>query len=449
MKRLLLFIAVSVFMASVTSAQSSEVILLNHKTLAKKAASSDEQILNEKKSAKSSTWQKRGKLYQDVFNQGLEQLTLGMGASSFKIFYGNPISTTKPDSNNVVIHKYEFINYHTENDVFRAWTRNNPISENPLDVALESYQKAIELEDAAKQMKLQEKIKDNLVDLKAQYQSLGQSKYFLGDYEGALESFASILEVNDFPIFEGVIDTMMINFSGIVAREIGRINNDEAMYRKALDYYRQLTELEYGGINTYIQMTRDYYMIGDTLGSIENLKRGLVQYPDSSMLVTLIAQAYYLTGENEAGIAFTDERIESRPNCAEAYYWKALLLTNHDDLSQDTIDMSLELYEKAIEVDPTNAPIWYQSGYVYYAVGANYFEQEGLEDDADFREELIKKGTENYEKAVIKLEKTYELTADDPILRGDSLDLLKRIYYKLYGSDDERYQNTMERLKNR
>lgn len=448
MKRLLLFIAVSVFMTSVISAQTSDVILLNYKTLAKKAASSDKQILDAKKSAKSSTWQKRGKLYQDVFNQGLEQLPLGIGAASIKIFYQNPISTTEPDSSGGVIFKYESINYHVMDEMLRGWTRNNPICENPLDVALESYKKAVELEDPEKQMKLQEKLKKNLVDLKGQYQSLGQSSYYLGEYEDALSSFASILSVNEFPIFEGVIDTMMINFSGIVAREVGRINEDDEMYKMAIGYYKQLTDLGFGGINTYIQMTRDYYVIGDTLGAIENLKRGLIQYPDSSMLVTLAAQAYYLIGENEAGMEFTDERLETTPDCAEAYYWKALLLTNHDNLSQDTIDISLELYEKALEFAPTKSSIWYQTGYVYYAVGANYFEQEGLENDQDYREKLIQKGNENYEKAAIKLEKTYELTTDDIVLRNDALDLLKRVYYKLYGSEDDRYLKTMERIKN-
>jgi len=447
MKRLLLFIAVSIFMASAVNAQE-EVILLSHKTLVKKAASSDEQILDAKKSAKSSTWSKRGKLYQDVFNQGLEQLTLGMGSTSMKIFYGDPISTTEVDSNNVIVFNYETINYYVEDDKLRGWTRNNPITEKPLEEALKAYQKAVKLTDEEKQLKLQEKLEKNLIDLKDQFKSLGQCNYFFEEYEDALNNFSAILEINQLPIFEGVVDTMMINFSGIVAREVGRTNKDNDMTRKAISYYKQLTELEYGGINTFIQMTRDYYSIGDTLAAIENLKRGLVQYPDSSMLVTLAAQAYYLMHENEAGIEFTNERIEATPMCGEAYYWKALLITNHDNLSQDTIDMSLDLYAKGVEVDPTNAPIWYQAGYVYYAVGANFFEQESYEADPDFRQELIDKGNDNYEKAVFRLEKTYDLTEDDLSIRTETLDLLKRVYYKLYGNEDERYLSTMERIKN-
>ena len=136
MKRLLLLISVTLIISMNLEAQdaAAEVILLNHKTLAKKTASSDEQILNEKKSAKSTTWIKRGKLYQDVYNQGLEQIMLGSTPKTVQIFYGEPLSS-ETDSNSVEIQKYETINYHYENEILRAWTRNNPISANPLDVA--------------------------------------------------------------------------------------------------------------------------------------------------------------------------------------------------------------------------------------------------------------------------------------------------------------------------
>ena len=253
--------------------------------------------------------------------------------------------------------------------------------------------------------------------------------------------------MNKFSSYDGIVDTLMISFSGIVAREIGRVNKDNDYYQKAISYYKTLTELEYGGTNTYIQMTRDYYAIGDTLAAIENLKRGLEQHPDSSILVTVTAQAYYLLHDNDGGIEFVDQRLEKNPNCSEAYYWKGLLLTNHKDLGQDTIDMALELYEKALEIDPSKTAIWYQAGYVYYALGANFYEQEGYEDDPEFRAELAAKGEENYVKAAEKLEKVYELAVNDVSLQSEALDLLKRIYYKLYGSEDSRYIEVMEKIK--
>lgn len=455
MKRLIYFAVLAAFMTGSVAAQDASVpIMLNYSTLKKKAEKSDEEIAHEKKGQKSKTWVKRGELFQDVDNQGLEQLQLGIDKNTVKIFYKEPLSVEEKEDN-VEVLKYETINYILENERLRGWTRNDPIAEDPLKEALKSYKKAIELEDQDDQMKLQEKIKDNLDELKLQFQRSGQNKYFLEEYYDALHAFESILDVNKLPVYKGEIDTLMINYCGIVSREIGARqmeegNKEEAerMYRKTIDYYHKLSELGYGGSSNYIQMTRDYYAIGDTLGAIENLKEGLQQYPDSSLLVTVAAQAYYLMDRNEEGLEFIAERLKQQPECPAAYYWKGLLITNEDDVEEETIERALALYDTSLMYDPTNGNVWYQSGYVNYAVGANYFEQESYEEDPDFRKELNAKGVSYYEHAIEKLEKTFEISGNDPTLQRESLDLLKRIYYKLYGGEDERYIKTNERLQN-
>ena len=455
MKRLKLvtIVTVFIFVSALTKAQGGAApILLNHSTLQKKADKSDEQIVHEKKGMKETTWIKRGELFQDIDNLGLEQIQLGMDQTTVKLFYNNPESTDKKDD--VEIYKYETINYFFENGRLRGWTRNNPIHENPLTEALRSYKKAIELTDDDKKMKAQEKIKDNLEELKLQFQRRGQNQYYHENYLASLQAFESIHEVNNIPIFEGVIDTLMINYCGIVAREIGvrylqdgKEQKAEEMYKKAIDYYDQLSDLGYGGSSNYIQMTRDYYAIGDTLGAINNLKKGLDQYPDSTLLVTVAAQAYYLMKENEKGLEFIAERLEKKPKCPAAYYWKGLLITNVKDVEEELIKEALALYDTSLMYDPANASVWYQSGYVNYAVGASYYEQESYEENAEMRKTLNEKGKEYYVSAAEKLEKTYELSADDPVIRKEALDLLKRIYYKLYGSEDEHYIRTNERLQ--
>lgn len=455
MKRLMLVTVITVFIFGNALAQApggATPILLNHSTLQKKAEKSNERIAHERRGARERTWRKRGELFQDIDNQGLEQVQLGMDQTTLKLFYDNPESIDKKED--VEIYKYETINYFFENGRLRGWTRNNPIHENPLAEALRSYKKAIELTDEGKKMNTQEKIKDNLVELKLQFQRKGQNQYYHENYLASLEAFESIHEVNDMSVFDGVIDTLMINYCGIVAREIGaRYMRDgkeqkaEEMYRKAIDYYDQLSDMGYGGSSNYVQMTRDYYALGDTIGAINNLKKGLEQYPDSTLLVTVTAQAYYLMNENEKGLEFIAERLEKKPECPAAYYWKGLFITNVKDVEEETIKEALALYDTSLMYDPTNASVWYQSGYVNYAVGASYYEQESYEDDAEMRKTLNEQGKEYYQTAAEKLENTYELSADDPVIRREALDLLKRIYYKLYGSDGEHYIRTNERLQ--
>lgn len=454
MKRLILLAVVTAFIFGNVAAQDgSTVVLLNYSTLEKKVEKSNEHIEHEKKKLKDKTWRKRGEIFQDVNNQGLEQLQIGIDVTTLKIFYNEPESVEEIE-NGKILH-YETINYFFENGRLRGWTRNDPIHPNPLDEALRSYKKAVELTDEDKKMKTQERIEENLRELKGQFQREGQNKYYHEQFYAALDNFESVLDVtNSFPIFEGEVDTLMINYCGIVAREIGYNHMQEGedekaakMYRKAIDYYDQLTDLNYGGSSNYVQMTRDYYAIGDTLGAIENLKKGLKQYPDSTLLVTVTAQAYYLMNNNEEGLEFVNDRLQKRPQDATAYYWKGLLITNEKDVEEEIIEQALAYYDTSLMYDPTNASVYYQSGYVNYAVGANYFEQESYEENPEMREELNEKGVKYYEQAVDKLEKAYELSANDPTIRKESLDLLKRIYYKLYGNEDERYIRTDKRLK--
>lgn len=458
MKRLIVIVVISAFIYGNTTAQDvssgTAPILLKHSTLSKKAEKSDEYIQHERRGVKDRTWIKRGRLFQDIDNLGLEQLQLGMDKTTVKLFYNEPLSKDNKDEN-VEIHHYESINYFFENGRLRGWTRVDPIHENPLNEAFRSYKKAIELNDEDKKLKVQQKIQDDLEELKAQLQRAGQNHYYHENHEDALASFEMILDVNKLPVFEGLIDTLMINFSGIVAREIGtrklkagKEKEGEEMIKKAISYYDKLAELQYGGASNYIQMTRDYYAIGDTLGAIDNLKKGLEQYPDSTILVTVAAQAYYLMDRNEEGLEFVADRLEKKPKCPAAYYWKGLFITNEKDVETVIIDKALALYDTSLMYDPINGSVWYQSGYVNYAVGANYFEQESLENNDKFRAELKEKGTEYYKEAIEKLEKAYEIADTDYTIRKESLDLLKRIYYKLYGSEDEHYIRTNERLKN-
>jgi len=455
MKRLILLSAmVALIFGSATAQEATGPVLLNYKILQKKAAKSDEAIQAEKTAVKPTTWISRGKLFQDVDNQGLEQAQLGMDETMLKVTYKDPVSVETTEDNKKIL-KYDYINYIFENGRLRGWTRNEPIVEKPLDEALKSYKKAIDLTEESKRAKLEDKLKPQFDELKTQFQRYGQNQYYLENYKDALYAFEAILDVNKFEVYNGLIDTLMVNYSGIVARELGRQAKEagnekeaEEMYRKTIKYYQDLAEIGSGGSSAYIQMTRDFYAIGDTLGAIENLKHGLELYPDSTILVTVTAQAYYLMKDNEGGLEFIQERLNEKPQCPAAYYWKGLLITNKSDVEEDLIKEALAYYDTSLMYDPTNANVWYQSGYVNYAVGANYFEQESYEEDPGMREELNKKGVGYYEASVEKLEKAISVAAGDRTIVKEALDLLKRMYYKLYGGDDERYLDVNERLKN-
>jgi tetratricopeptide (TPR) repeat protein len=456
MKRLILLTMMIAMISGNAISQSPDEattpILLNKATLQKKADKSDEAIADEKNGAKSKTWISRAKLFQDIDNLGLEQASLGMDKTTLKLFYNEPLSSETSD--NVENWTYESIKYIFEDGRLRGWTRVDPISETPLDEAFKSFKKAVELTEAEKQPKLEVKVKKDIDELKEQYLRHGLNAYYLKDFLGALKSFESILAVNEaFSVYDGFVDTTMINYCGITARDLAvlytkekKMDKAKEMYKKSIAYYTRLADFGFGGSTAYRQMTGDYYMLGDTLGAVKNLKKGIEQYPDSTVLISLAAQAYYQLRDNEGGLEFLEERLDYNPETAVVYYWKGLFITNHENVEEETIKQALALYDSSLLYDATDGNVWYQAGYVNYAVGANYFEQEGYEEDKEFRAELNAKGHEYYEAAIEKLEKTFEVSEGNYLLRKESLDLLKRIYYKLYGGEDERYLSVTKRL---
>ena len=88
MKRMMLTTAIAVVIFVSGFAQTPEgatPILLNHSTLEKKVEKSDDRIAHDRRGAKERTWRKRGELFQDVDNQGLENDSTRHGSNYYKV----------------------------------------------------------------------------------------------------------------------------------------------------------------------------------------------------------------------------------------------------------------------------------------------------------------------------------------------------------------------------
>ncbi len=171
---------------------------------------------------------------------------------------------------------YEQIKYTFVNGNLQYYEKINPINEDPLRVSMEAYIKALELDEAGK---LEEKAKANLDTIKDQLKRDGVNSYYKDDYKAALNCFENVLEVNNQPVFAGEFDTIMVQYSGIISREIASKTDDDELYKKAINYYEQLAEVNYGGPNTYLQIKMDYFAIGDTLAGTGSIKRRIRKIP--------------------------------------------------------------------------------------------------------------------------------------------------------------------------
>ncbi len=287
--------------------------------------------------------------------------------------------------------------------------------------------------------KLEGKVKDYLTEIKSQLKREGVNSYYTGNYKKALNSFENVLEVNSQPVFAGEFDTIMVQYSGIISREIASKTGEKELYEKAIGYYQELTKVNYGGPNTYLQIKMDYFAIGDTLAGLEALKEAFTKYPDSINIIANIADTYILLKQFDEGIEYMDKAIEHNPNIAETYYWRGRLLINKEEV--EFIDKAIESYKKAGELDPSIYYIWYDMGYIYYLQGADFYERSNTEEHIPTRDQLLIFGKEKYAEAIPALEKAYELNNDNPSVKYETLDLLQRIYYK------EQMMDQYERIK--
>ncbi|MEN8229329.1 MAG: tetratricopeptide repeat protein [Bacteroidota bacterium] len=438
MKKFVTLVIIATTILSMHAQEGTSVVLLNYNSVVKKVEKSDSEIQDPKKNIKAATWFKRGELFQDAFMVGLEQLQEGMASATLTLFYKEPTSI-ETETIEGALHEtydYEHMVYTFVNGALQEWKKKDPIHENPLRVATDAYIKALELDDKGK---LGDKIKENLIELKSQLKRDGVNYYYTDNYSNALASFENVLEINNMDLFAGEMDTIMVQYSGIISREVaGKTDNDE-LYLKAIGYYEQLAEAGFGGPNTYLQIKMDYMALGDTVKALETMKEAYKIYPDTVNVIANVADTYVQLKQIDEGIEFMEGVIANNPNIAESYYWNGRLLINKEDT--ESIDKAIESYKKAGELDPTIYYVWYDMGYIYYLQGADFYDRSNTEEHEATRDRLLELGKEKYAEAIPALEKAYELNVENETVKFETLDLLQRIYYK------EQMMEQYERVK--
>lgn len=413
-----------------------QMILLNYNTLAKKYEKSEADIKNPKKNVKTNTWFNRGKLMQDIFKIDLEYLMEGTGITELKLYYKEPLSVTEGEKPNTKVLNYERIKYHMEGDALSYWVRTKMVTDNPLDKAFEAYTKTLELDSKGN---MGDKVKEQLVALKGQYKQQGINYYYLNDYKGAVEDFEMVLKINQLDMFAGEVDTIIIQYTGIIAREMED-------YSRAATYYQKLADMNFGGPNIYLNIKNDYLALQDSASAIKVMEEAFDKYPDTLNIVANLIDLYIKTNNVDQGLSKIQQAIAANPNKGEFYYWKGRLQLNTED--EWKIDSALVTYKKAIELNESLYYVYYDIGFIYFLQGQDIFNQAGLERDAKIRQQINDIATAKYEEAIPMMEKTLELNTINPEIRKESLDVLKRIYYKLYGVEDARYLRIMDLLDN-
>ena len=305
------------------------------------------------------------------------------------------------------------------------------LADNPLATSLESFVKAIELDEKKRNTGA---IKISLTLLTSDFTDQAVKAFNNNDYELALESFKHILAIEKMPIMieegvEATVDTVIIYNAGLAAYNAKK-------YDEAIHYYKKAAEYGYNGARTYELIAGSYLEKPDTLGAIEALKKGFEKYPENSSIMVQLINIYLNTSADDA-MKYLTLAIEQDPENATYHFVQGVLFDKLDETEK-----ALECYKRAIAIKDDYYDPFYNLGTIYYNLGVKQVDIANAvpTNQPDKYDEEIAKADIEFRKAIPYMEKASEINPDDIF----SLEALKTLYYRLKIMD--KYDNVMKRL---
>jgi len=306
------------------------------------------------------------------------------------------------------------------------------LSNDPLGEAFKSYKKAMELDE---KHAIDKSIKMNLVLLTNDFTNQAVRAFQEENYNKALESFESILEVNNLPVIladnPNAIDTVIIFNAALAAYNAEK-------YDVAVKYYKEAAKYGYSGARTYTLMAAAYQMQKDTVLALNTLKEGFEKYPEENSILESMIQIYMDLGKTEDAMTYLEKAIQQDPTKPRYYFAQGAL---YEKLGNS--EKAVETYKKTIEIDPQFFNAYYNLGALYYNKGVQQIEiakEVPANENARYEAEL-KKADEWFAVSLPYMEKCNELQADDKMV----LESLKNLYYRLKKMD--KYNAVLEQLE--
>jgi len=303
--------------------------------------------------------------------------------------------------------------------------------EDPLTVALDSYKKALELDEKGR---FENSVKIKLTLLTNDLTNQAVQGFNDENYEIALKSFEQILEINNLDIIKAdnpeAVDTVIIFNAALAAYNAEK-------YDAAIDYYKQAASYGYNGARTYNLMANAYQLKKDTLGALEVLQEGFEKYPEDNGVLTTMIQIYLDMEKTEDAMKYLNMAIEQDPSNATYYFARGTLFEKMGD-EENAIDS----YNSAIEADSEYFDAYYNLGALYYNKGVKQIEVANAvpaNENEKYQEELGK-ADKWFKESLPFMEKCYSLDAEHPM----TLESLKNLYYRLKMMD--KYNEVLEKI---
>jgi len=289
---------------------------------------------------------------------------------------------------------------------------------NPLEVAYESYEKAMELDPKGS---IKKKILAGSIynTLAIDFYNQGGTQFEAKDYASALESFKNQIKITEGEIYVGLLDTGMYYNAGLAAVNSGK--NEEA-----ITYFQKCAEMKYMGVSPYFQMSETYLAMGDTVKA-ESMLTGLTEkFPNDKNVILNLIDLYIKSNRNEEAQRYIKVAKETDPNNFSLYFAAGIIFLN-----ENKYDEAIPELQKSIDLKGDIYDTQYGLGAAYINKAAEMFKKANDIMDVKLYSAAIEEANAVYAKALPYMEKAYELKPDDVY----AMRSLQELYYRLKQTD--------------
>ena len=321
------------------------------------------------------------------------------------------------------------------------------LSDNPLQIAFESFIKCKELDD-----------KNFHTDMVLQYLNVegqqfvnaGITKYNAKDYEGALQAFLNTIQASNIPEIKRT-DSLAIYYAGASAEQTGNLELAEK-------YYREAIAINYKAEAAFVRMIRMYSDVpGNEDKALELLKEGRAKFPDNQTMVTDEVNVYLKNDQHAEAVKSLEVAIAGEPDNASLHFAYGFVKDRlaakeieanpeGNDVYKAYIEAAQKSYSKSVELDGSNFDAVYNLGALYFNQAVKMNEAANLIDDMKKFEVAREAADVVFEQALPILEKAYGINPDD---KGVLISL-KQLYYRKMAKDESyktKYDEIMARMK--
>ncbi len=421
----------------------------------------DATLTDPKKNIKAATWMKHADTYFDAGKKPIKSVFVGSTVDYMVEYNGKAekIEQVTVGGKSMKKYIYPYFNAYVTDGNVTAWEQTRHAKEGAYDVAIKSYQKALELDPG-----VQAKVRAAITKIYKQYRDEGNMFITLQEYDRAADFFIASTDAMRI-LGEDEVDVKMIYNAGYMYTVHGTSDPDNAAsldkgekyLRAAIDAGYDDIEMKDESIEEGNKGTAHYYVYHCVMGGTKELTterltelkdfmaEAVDKYPNNNNMLTCLMTLYSQhpeVGTPEEALAVVEKGLERNPDNLSLWYSRGRTYSN-----MKNNDECIASFKNVIRLEPEGYNGYYYVG-VFYTSKADeyndYMREKEYTKQADYDADF-KVLCDKYFEALPYFEKAYEIKPDDATV----LEYLKSLYFRVRNEEGmmEKYNKYDELLK--